>query len=197
MADLEKDPLFQKVLQAENGFYTNLESRMTLSKIISDRGGRGTVTEAFFMNLYASEQQTQFINFCKTLADFVNQSEMKPSQVEIHDYFQERKAYPTRFTSMLAKPYPNGVPQGCQILFRGVKCDYEYWIVLTTDPSYLAKDARNMGYDLSNPQDQQLNRARLLQSGFIVVDEDPDTAKRLQKHVQDQGETLIMLNPKK
>lgn len=197
MVDFEKDPLFQKVLQAENAFYKSLESRMTLSKIISDRGGRGTVTEAFFMNLHASEQQTQFIEFCKTLADFVNQSEMKPSQIEIHDYFQERKAYPTRFTSMLAKPYPKGVPHGCQILFRGTKCQYEYWLVLTTDPSYLAKDARNMGYDLSNPQDQQLNRARLLQSGFIVVDQDPDTAKRLQKHVQDQGETLIMLNPKK
>ena len=193
MTEFNKDALFQKVLQAENAFYKILESRMALSKIIAAQGGRCTLMEAFTMDVYASEQQTYFIEFCTTLADFVNNSEMKPTQVEIHDYFQERKQYPARHTGMLAKPHPEGVPQGCQIMFRGEKCQYEFWLVLTADPSYMARDAQTMGYDLSTARDQQLNRERLLQSGFITVDDDPETTTRLQKHARQKGESFIML----
>jgi hypothetical protein len=197
MTDFDEDVLFQRVLKAETAFYDTLEARMALSKAIRSRGdGRCSMLEAFTMDLYKSEQQHHFIEFCKTLSDFVQNSKIKPTQVEIHDYFQERKAYPSRFTSMLAKPYPNGVPQGCHISFRGENCEYEYWLVLTSDPSYMAKDAKSMGYDLSTVRDQQLNRERLLQSGFITVDDDPETTKRLQKHARDQGESIIMLDDK-
>jgi hypothetical protein len=191
--NLSTDPLFQEVLKTETAFYNTLEARMGLSQVISSRGGRCSMMEKFTLDAYAEKQQNDFVAFCKAMADFVQNSPLKANQIEIHDYFQERKTYPTRYTGMLARPYPEGLPEGCKIMFRGNECQYEFWLVLTTDPAYMAKDAQRMGYNWATKRDQQLNRQRLLQSGFIVVAEDPETRKRLQKQVQANGDNLLLL----
>jgi len=181
--NLSTDPLFQEVLKAEDLFYKTLEARMGLSQIISSRGGRCSLLEKLTLDAYREQQTDAFVNFCKTLNEFVQKSPLKATQIEIHDYFQERKTYPTRYTGMLARPYPEGLPEGCKIMFRGTECQYEFWLVLTTDPAYMAKDAQRMGYNWATRQDQQLNRQRLPQSGFVVVAED----------AQANGDNLLVL----